>query len=148
MQRLCEQNKYMDAKEGLGEHDGGPIYLAFDLSTQALKTIAIDEKLNILCEHSVSFDKDLPSFGTDGGVLRCDTNSQEVTSPVLMWVQAVDMILAQLSTSKFPFHRVKSISGTGQQHGSVYWSRNARGVLNNLDAKRNLFSQLQVVIKA
>ena len=38
------------------------IWIGFDLSTQQLKSIAIDENLEVICEASVNFDADLPEY--------------------------------------------------------------------------------------
>ena len=66
------------------------------------------------------------------------------TAPVLMWVEALDMMLTRLAKDGFPFHRVHAISGSAQQHGSVYWDQGARdALLKNLDPSRGLLSQLQ-----
>lgn len=45
--------------------------------------------------------------------------------------------------SKFPFDKVVGISGSGQQHGSVYWSGEANELLNDLIPCKELSSQLQ-----
>ena len=39
--------------------------------------------------------------------------------------------------SKFPFDKVVGISGSGQQHGSVYWSGEANELLNDLIPCKN-----------
>lgn len=44
----------------------------------------------------------------------------------------------------FPFHKVVAISGSGQQHGSVYWRSGAEAVLKNLTPGISLASQLDV----
>ncbi len=118
-----------------------PLYFAFDLSTQTLKVLAIDDQPNVVMENSVSFDKDFPEFGTSGGVKK---DGVEVKSPVLMWVQAVDMLMGKLAALKFPFHQVKGVSGTAQQHGSVYWKKDAEKKLRKLDANKELTLQLRV----
>ena len=67
-----------------------------------------------------------------------------ITGPVLMWVEALDVVLTKLANSNFPFHKVSAISGSGQQHGSVYWARGAqKSHLMNLDASKALVTQLQ-----
>ncbi len=38
--------------------------------------------------------------------------------------------------------QVRAISGSGQQHGSVYWRRGASMLLAKLDARQSLTSQL------
>ena len=59
-----------------------------------------------------------------------------------MWVEALERCFSQLVGAKAPLHRVVAISGSAQQHGSVYWKRGALQRLQELDAKRTLSSQL------
>jgi xylulokinase len=59
-----------------------------------------------------------------------------------MWLEAVDLVLQRLKEKGTPFHRIKGISGAGQQHGSVYWSRTGEKLLGNLSPKDTLVDQL------
>ena len=122
------------------------MYLAFDLSTQTLKAILMKEDLTILSESVVSFDKDLPEFQTVDGVLK-HPDGLTVTSPTLMWVKAVDMLLNKIVTSGCCLSSLKGISGTGQQHGSVYWRKGSESVLRNLNKEMSLEEQLKVDIQ-
>ncbi|CAM5113050.1 unnamed protein product [Natator depressus] len=108
-----------------------PCYLGWDFSTQQLKVIAIDEQLRVIYEDNIHFDKDLPEFGTHCGV-HVHSDKLTVTSPVLMWVKALDMILEKMKSSGFKFSHVRAFSGAGQQHGSVYWKEGASQILKNL----------------
>lgn len=60
------------------------------------------------------------------------------------YVQALDMLLAHMQLDGFPFCRVVGVSGSGQQHGSVYWRHGSEAVLGALSAERELTPQLQV----
>lgn len=120
-----------------------PFFLGFDSSTQQLKAIAIDRDLNVVTEASVHFDNDLPEFKTHGGVHRHE-NNLTVTAPTLMWVKAFDLVLDRLREKGCDFGSVTCLSGTGQQHGSVYWKKGARETLRNLQRGRTLFEQLEV----
>jgi xylulokinase len=64
-----------------------------------------------------------------------------ITGPVLMWVEALELVLTKLAKANFPLHKVYAISGSGQQHGSVYWARGAH--LKGLDPSQALVTQLQ-----
>ena len=119
-------------------------FLGLDLSTQQLKVIAIDDELCIVYEEVVNFDKDLPEFGTQGGVKRHE-DGLTVTVPSLMWVKAFDLLLERMKSKGFCFENVVCISGTGQQHGSVYWKNGAKMQLNNLDPSKCLHEQLEVL---
>uniref|UniRef100_A0A674AS14 Xylulose kinase n=1 Tax=Salmo trutta TaxID=8032 RepID=A0A674AS14_SALTR len=68
---------------------------------------------------------------TQGGV-HIHADSLTVTSPVLMWVKALDLILGKMKNAGFDFSRVKALSGSGQQHGSVYWRKGTNQVLRDL----------------
>ncbi|XP_036287776.1 xylulose kinase isoform X1 [Pipistrellus kuhlii] len=116
--------------------------LGWDFSTQQVKVVAVDAAMNVFYEDSVHFDRDLPEFGTQGGV-HVHQDGLTVTSPVLMWVQALDIILEKMRASGFDFSRVLALSGAGQQHGSVYWKAGARQVLTGLSPGLPLHQQLQ-----
>ncbi|CEG74500.1 hypothetical protein RMATCC62417_09704 [Rhizopus microsporus] len=114
-------------------------YLGFDLSTQQLKCTVINDAHDIVLEEAVNFDKDLPEFNTTHGAI---VNGDNVTSPTLMWVKALDVLLNKLKA--FPHvNSIRGISGAGQQHGSVYWKEQGIKALEELDSNKTLFEQLQ-----
>ncbi|XP_030085509.2 xylulose kinase isoform X5 [Serinus canaria] len=119
-----------------------PCYLGWDFSTQQLKVIAIDEQLRVIYEDNVHFDKDLPEFKTQGGVY-IHSDRLSVTSPVLMWVKALDMILEKMKSSGFNFSQVRAMSGAGQQHGSVYWKKGSIQILKNASSELPLHQSLK-----
>uniref|UniRef100_A0A8C5K556 Xylulose kinase n=1 Tax=Jaculus jaculus TaxID=51337 RepID=A0A8C5K556_JACJA len=116
--------------------------LGWDFSTQQVKVVAVDTELNVFYEDSVHFDRDLPAFGTQGGV-HVHKDKLTVTSPVLMWVQALDLILEKMKASGFDFSQVLALSGAGQQHGSVYWRAGASRALTSLLPDLPLQQQLK-----
>ncbi|XP_063216582.1 xylulose kinase-like isoform X2 [Bacillus rossius redtenbacheri] len=59
-----------------------------------------------------------------------------------MWVKALDLVLEKLRLAGADFSSVASLSGTAQQHGSVYWQRGARDVLRCLQPSQFLHQQL------
>lgn len=101
-----------------------PLFLGFDLSTQQLKVIALypannqDGGTSTLETHSsfaVQFDSDLAHHHTSGGVsVQHDIDQGTVTAPVLMWVEALELVLDKMKDSRFPFERVHAISGAAQ----------------------------------
>lgn len=107
-------------------------YLGFDLSTQQLKCLAIDEKLNIVCNEVVEFEKDLPHYHTKKGVY---SRGDVVDCPVGMWLEALDLVLKKFADSGFDMGSVGAMSGSCQQHGSVYWKNGAQKMLEMLNAK-------------
>uniref|UniRef100_A0A1A8IKU5 Xylulose kinase n=1 Tax=Nothobranchius kuhntae TaxID=321403 RepID=A0A1A8IKU5_NOTKU len=119
-----------------------PLYLGLDFSTQQLKVVAIDGDLNVVHQNYLQFDSELPEFRTQGGVyLHMDRLT--VTSPVLMWVKALDLLLDKMKKEGFDFSRVRALSGSGQQHGSVFWRTGASQTLAHLHPDQNLHQLLQ-----
>ncbi|KAL1452995.1 hypothetical protein WDU94_007172, partial [Cyamophila willieti] len=106
-----------------------------------LKAVIVDEKLRVRHSASVQFDTVLPEFRTHNGVIR-GTEKHTVTAPTLMWVKALDILLDQLRVEGADFSKLAALSGTGQQHGTVYWNRGARSSLQNLDPAHFLHAQL------
>lgn len=120
----------------------GKSYLGLDFSTQQLKGLAIDDKLKVVCEAAVQFDNDLPEYRTQNGVNK-NRDTLTVTAPAIMWVKALDMLLERLKVAGLDLATVAAISGSGQQHGSVYWRKGASDMLRDLDASKFLHDQLQ-----
>ncbi|KAG1739993.1 hypothetical protein EDB19DRAFT_1709666 [Suillus lakei] len=102
-----------------------PLFLGFDLSTQQLKAIVIAEDASIVHESAVHFDRDLPAYAT--------TNAQ-----VLMWLEAIDLVMQRVKNAGVDLSAIAGISGAGQQHGSVYWSEEAEKALAAMNPKRSL----------
>jgi xylulokinase len=117
------------------------LYVGLDFSTQSLKAAAIDARLEVRAEATVNFAADLPEFKTQDGVHR-QPDGLTVTSPPAMWIAALELLCAGLQRQRFPFAQVAAVSGSGQQHGSVYWRRGARAALRGLSAARGLREQL------
>lgn len=115
-------------------------YLGFDLSTQQLKCLAINKDLKIVQSETVDFERDFPQYKTTKGVfIRGDV----IDCPVGMWLEAMDLIFEKFSKSGFDLSSVKAVSGSCQQHGSVYLSGAADQLLKSLDAKKgSLHDQL------
>lgn len=121
----------------------GPLFLGFDLSTQQLKALAIDSDLNVVTEASVQFDNDFPEFKTQGGVHKQE-DSLTVTAPTLLWVRAFDLVLQRLKENGLEFGSIACVSGTGQQHGSVYWKKGAKEILRTFQSGKSLYELLKV----
>ena len=58
--------------------------------------------------------------------------------------QALDLLLGKMQEDDFPFSRVAGVSGSGQQHGSVFWREGAGVALSQLRSSQPLHQQLQV----
>ncbi|XP_056641413.1 xylulose kinase-like [Diorhabda sublineata] len=122
--------------------EGDNLYLGLDLSTQQLKAAVVNEKLEIVAEQIVIYDSDLPEFRTQGGAIIDKVNNSFITSPTLMWVKALDIVLDKLTVAGINFSKIAAVSGSGQQHGSVYWQRGAGETLAKLNPGQFLHQQL------
>jgi len=117
------------------------LFMGLDSSTQGLKATIIDRGLSVVSEETINFDRDLPEFNTHGGVHQHE-DGLTVTSPPLMWVAALDKVLDLLREGGCPFERIAAVSGSGQQHGSVWLHAAARDALRHLTPGKTLASQL------
>jgi len=120
-----------------------PLFLGLDASTQSLSAILIDfQDKKILLEKSINYDQRLPHYNTRDGVIRGE-DPQVVHSYPLMWVEALDILFEDLKTDNIDLSSIKAISGSGQQHGSVYLNSEARDRLRRLDSNLSLVKQLK-----
>ncbi|THH15260.1 hypothetical protein EW146_g5179, partial [Bondarzewia mesenterica] len=118
-----------------------PLFLGLDLSTQKLKAIVISEDSVVVHEIAVNFQRDLPHYGTTNGAIK-GPDEGEVTSPVAMWLEALDLLMQRMKDADIEFGSIMGVSGAAQQHGSVYWSADAENVLSSLNARESLHVQL------
>ncbi|KAK6160560.1 hypothetical protein DH2020_003941 [Rehmannia glutinosa] len=120
----------------------GSYFLGFDSSTQSLKATVLDANLNIVAQEIVNFDSELPNYKTKDGVYRDPSVNGRIVSPTIMWVEAFDLILQRLQKSGLEFGKIAAVSGSGQQHGSVYWKTGSSRILSSFDPKKKLVDQL------
>ncbi len=135
---------------------GGPavtvsIYLGLDSSTQSVTATAVriddthPDRRTILFERSFRYNDALPHYGTQHGVLR-STDPRTVHAPPLMWSEGLERILAELAKdTSVDWSELRAISGSAQQHGSVYVNASAAERLKRLDPAKPLADQLQDV---
>lgn len=118
------------------------LYLGLDCSTQSVKALVIDPAAGtIRASAAVNFGRDLPQFDCPEGVL-AHPDPLIRHSPPLMWVAALDLVLARLVEQGAPMAAIRGISGAGQQHGSVYLNASADSQLASLVPSRSLADQL------
>jgi xylulokinase len=121
------------------------LYLGIDCSTQSLTAIVIEVDGNlrrIVFNRSLNFDRDLPEYGTTGGVVRGERDG-EVFAPALMWADALDRMLSRLANAAdVDVDNIRAIAGSAQQHGSVYLNRRFPATLRSLDPAAALAPQL------
>ncbi|HHY85754.1 MAG TPA: carbohydrate kinase [Verrucomicrobia bacterium] len=105
------------------------LFLGLDSSTQSLSAVVIDyDRRKVVYEYSLSFDKALPQYRTRNGVLP-HRDPLVKHSPPLMWVEALDLLLSRMRRDGVRLGDVQAISGSGQQHGSVYLNHRAADAL-------------------
>jgi xylulokinase len=125
-----------------------PLYLGLDSSTQSLTATAIEVEgatRSVLFSRSFPFDSLLPRYGTRHGVLP-SLAPGVVHAPPLMWAEALDDVIGMLTREEnVDWSRLRAISGSAQQHGSVYLTRSARDRLAHLDPHRPLAEQMRDV---
>jgi xylulokinase len=122
-----------------------PTYLGFDASTQSLTAVLIDvdaRRRDVILERAMEYDAGLPQYGTTHGVVR-EADPAVVVSPPLMWVEALDRMMAALAAERpRDMSRLAAISGAAQQHGSVYLNARALPRIAHLDAGAPLAEQM------
>ena len=121
-----------------------PVYLGLDASTQSLTATMIDvegERRALIDEWSLEYDE-LSSYGTEHGVLR-SADPAFVTAPPLLWVDALDRVIAHMAAAwPLEMARLAAVSGSAQQHGSVYLTEHGFRRLTSLDPGEPLTVQL------
>jgi xylulokinase len=121
------------------------LFLGLDASTQSLSAVAIDYDLRkVVYEKSLNFDLALPQYGTRNGVLP-NPDPLVKHSPPLMWAEALDLLFAEMKKDGVALGQILAVSGSGQQHGSVYLNRKAPKVLAHLNPNRPLVENLRGV---
>jgi len=128
--------------------DDPRLYLGLDSSTQSLSAVVVEVAggdRRVVLETSLAFDDTLPHYGTSHGVLPHADPAVKV-SPPLMWVEALDLMLARLASSGLDMRRLAAVSGSAQQHGSVYLASAAAGVLSALDPAASPAAQVAPVL--
>ncbi len=125
-----------------------PLYLGFDASTQGLTAIVVEireDVRRIVFQHSLNFDRDLPEYATTDGV-RHGAEPGVVYAPPQMWADALDRVMGTLaSAADIDIENIRAISGSAQQHGSVYLNRSADTLLSHLDAGAPIAPQLRML---
>jgi xylulokinase len=121
------------------------LFLGLDSSTQSLSAVVIDlDAGKVIYEKSLNFDQSLPQFKTKNGVLPGRDPLVKHSNP-LLWAAALDLLFAQMKKDKVALGKIVAISGSGQQHGSVYLNEKAPEILANLDPKKSLVENLDGV---
>lgn len=121
------------------------LYLGFDCSTQSLSAIVIEidrDVRRVVLQHSLNFDREFPAYKTRSGVLR-GRDPREVYAPPAMWAAALDRMMGAIAKApEVDISAIRAISGSAQQHGSVYLSESALSVWQSLNSNTALAPQI------
>jgi xylulokinase len=107
------------------------LYLGLDSSTQSLTAVVLEvsgDRRQVVFQSSLQFDEALPQYHTRHGVLPDEDPAVACSSP-LMWVEALDVMMARIARSGLDLDHLVAISGSAQQHGSVYMNAQAASAL-------------------
>ncbi|KVI06792.1 hypothetical protein Ccrd_014853 [Cynara cardunculus var. scolymus] len=100
---------------------------------RSVKATVLDSNLNIVYTEVVNFDSELPRYKTKDGVSRDPAINGRIVSSTLILQ----------NSKKLPLEKMAAVSGSAQQHGSVYWKRGSLGILSSLDPNRPLVHQFE-----
>ena len=118
------------------------LFLGLDSSTQSLSAVVIDyDRRKVVYDKSLNFDRALPHYHTQNGVLP-NPDPLVKHSPPLMWAEALDLLFAEMKKDGVALGEILAISGSGQQHGSVYLNDRAATALTNLNPQKTLVENL------
>ena len=120
------------------------LFLGFDCSTQSFTGIIIDyDSRKVIYKYVLNYDADIEHYHTTNGAYFSQDGKTVYSNP-LMWVEALEALLNDL-THKVEVQNIKCISGSGQQHATVYLNQNFYKQLNALESKLSLNVQLKDV---
>jgi xylulokinase len=121
------------------------LFLGLDSSTQSLSAVVIDlDTRQVVYEKSLNFDRALPQYKTQNGVLP-HRDPLVKHSPPLLWAGALDLMFAGMKKDGVALGEILAISGSGQQHGSVYFNERIDAALANLNPQTTLVENLRGV---
>ena len=119
-----------------------PLVLGLDSSTQSVSAVVLDTDLDsIVHEESVSFGSDLPDYGQPSGFIPGGENG-EVHSDPMMWLDALELVFSRLAESSVEMSKIVAVSGSGQQHGSVYLDEGFVDTVSSLNPGQTLKGQI------
>jgi len=119
----------------------GKKFLGLDSSTQGLTAVVIDYETGEILLHQIKYEERLPKYGTTSGFYNLGNNVFH-SSP-LMWADALDLMFEDLKKLGVDFAEIAAISGSGQQHGSIYLNCKGRKILESLSPDSSLAENLR-----
>ena len=119
------------------------IFLGLDCSTQGFTAIIINfSSSRVIYRHTLNFNEDLPYYNTQDGIISLG-DEKIVHSYPLMWVEGLELLFQKMKDDGILIFNLKAISGSGQQHGTVYLNDLFEKSLKELDHDKSLASQLK-----
>ncbi|MFX1566822.1 MAG: xylulokinase [Promethearchaeota archaeon] len=119
------------------------LFLGLDCSTQSLTGIIINFNMGkVVFRYCINFDEILPHYQTKNGVIVLGDN-KIIHSYPLMWIEALEMLFNEFINNNIPLNEIKTISGSAQQHGTVYLNSKFERTLKNLQLDKSLKTQLE-----
>ncbi len=118
-----------------------PLYLGIDASTQGIKSELVDFENGSVSSCAVNFGRDLPQYGCPDGFLPNSDPLVRESDPG-MWLAALDLLFMRLQKSGVPLNEIAGISGSAQQHGTVFCNTEFSRRLGSLDPRKELVGQL------
>lgn len=123
-----------------------PLYLGFDCGTQSFNAVVAEADgplRRVVLARSLPFDDTFPAYATTNGILPHE-DPLVVEAPPLLWAEALDRMMGLVAEELgADVGRIAAISGSAQQHGSVYLSGSAGAALAGLDPERPLAPQIR-----
>jgi xylulokinase len=98
------------------------LFLGFDSSTQSLTGQIIEvqgRSSRLVWESSLNFERDLPAYGTRHGISP-SPDPKVAEAPPAMWAKALEIMMARVAASGLDLSKIAAVSGSAQQHGTVY----------------------------
>ena len=118
------------------------LFLGLDCSTQGLTAIIVDfNSFQIIHKYEVNYAKDLAHYKTQNGVYIHDDGITVHSNPI-MWLEALELLFHNMLKDKVAINTILAISGSAQQHGTVYLNDTFEKRLQNLNSDSNLIDQI------
>jgi xylulokinase len=119
-----------------------PLFLGIDVSTQSLTGTVINLKNNkLISEVDLNYDIIFPEYNTTNGVINFK-DPKVVHSNPRMWIDALELLFEKIKNRKNIIRRIQAISGSAQQHGTVYVDSTVKQRLSNLHIEEKISEQI------
>lgn len=94
-----------------------PLYLGLDATLHGLNAIVIEiesDVRRVVFNRSLNFDRDLPQYGTTGGLRR--TSEGDAHASPVMWADALDRVMGRLAAAaEIEVERIRAIGGSAHR---------------------------------